>query len=265
MTGIRPSRPARIALGYLTAAALWILVSDRLVATLVTDHQTHLLVQSWKGIGFVLVTALVLYVLMRTPAPAGTAAPDRHGAVLLGLTFLLLFVLIVATGALAFRQQAASFKAHQHERQEAIAELKAEELRRWIAWRRQQAEFLAADPDLVEAARQLASARSETAARHVRSHFQALIEAGQWVAIGLYAPSADPLLQAGEARAPGPALRHMIAQAAADGGFRFGEAQAAEAAGTAWRLDFVMPLKGTRAVLVLGDDPSASLFPMVHA
>lgn len=179
MIDMRLSRPARISLGYLATAVLWILVSDELTATLVPDHETLVLVQSWKGLGFVTVTALVMYALMRTPAPTAEVVPDRHGAVLLGLTFVLLVVLIAGTGILAYRHQAATFKKQQHGQQAAIAELKAVQIRRWIDRGRQQAEILRRDPDLLEAARRLATDAAQDAARHVRLHFNALLETGE--------------------------------------------------------------------------------------
>lgn len=259
------SRPARISLGYLAAAVLWILVSDALTATLAPDHETHFLVQSWKGLGFVTVTALVIYVLMRTPAPAAAAAPDRHGAVLLGLTFLLLVALIAGTGILAYRHQAATFKKQQHGQQAAIAELKAVQIRRWIDRGRQQAEILRRDPDLLEAARQLATDAAQDAARHVRLHFDALLETGEWTAIGLYAADGRPLLQAGEARAPEAAFRQAIAQTAADGGFRLNDVHPVDAAGLAYRIDFLLPLPEAAGVLVLGADPLPLLFPMAQS
>lgn len=265
MIDMRLSRPARISLGYLTAAVLWILVSDELTATLVRDHDMHFLVQSWKGLGFVAVTALVMYVLMRTPAPVAAAAPDTHGAVLLGLTFLLLVALIAGTGTLAYRHQAATFKQQQHSQQTAIAELKAIQIRRWVDRGRQQAEILRRDPDLLDAARRLAAGPAQDAARHVRLHFDALLEAGEWAAVGLYAADGRPLLQAGEAREPEAALVQAIAQTAADGGFRLNDVHPVDAAGTAYRIDFLLPLPEAAGVLALSADPLALLFPTAQS
>ena len=259
------SRPARISLGYLAAAVLWILVSDALTATLVHDREMHFLVQSWKGLGFVTVTALVMYVLMRMPAPAAAAMPDRQSAVLLGLTFVLLVALIAGTGILAYRHQATTFKQQQHSQQAAIAELKAVQIRRWIDRGRQQAEILRRDPDLLEAARRLATDAAQDAVRHVRLHFDALLEAGEWTAIGLYAADGRPLLQAGEARAPEAALRQAIAQTAADGGFRLNDVHPVDAAGLAYRIDFLLPLPEAAGVLALSADPLTLLFPMAQS
>jgi PAS domain S-box-containing protein len=265
MIDMRLSRPARISLGYLATAMLWIMVSDALTATLVHDREMHFLVQSWKGLGFVTVTALVMYVLMRTPAPAAATMPDRHGAVLLGLTFLLLVALIAGTGALAYRHQAAAFKQQQHSQQAAIAELKAVQIRRWVDRGRQQAEILRRDPDLLDALQRLATNPAQAAASHVRLHFDALLEAGEWTAVGLYAADGRPLLQAGEARTPEAALRQAIAEATADGDFRLNDVHPVDAAGTAYRIDLLVSMPKAAGVLVLSADPLASLFPMAQS
>lgn len=50
-----------IALGYIVIAGLWILFSDRLVAALTDNPDTLALLQTGKGVGFVLVTGLLLF------------------------------------------------------------------------------------------------------------------------------------------------------------------------------------------------------------
>ncbi len=61
-TGYRKvrSRGDRLVLAYVAVAALWILLSDRAVAWLVTDPTWHALVSTAKGWAFVLMTALLL-------------------------------------------------------------------------------------------------------------------------------------------------------------------------------------------------------------
>jgi len=262
----RLSRPARIALGYVAAAVLWILLSDGLVAALVPSAAAQQLLQTWKGVGFVVVTALVIYALMRLPTIApDEAGSDRLGAVLLGLTFLLLAALIAGAGVLGYRYQAAAFKAQQHSQQTAIAELKAGQIERWVEWRRQEVELLRHDPDLLEAARSLASGPAQDAARHVRMRFDILLKSGRWSGAGLYAPDGRPLLQAHEGGEPAPALRRAIAEAAAGHAFRLNDVHAADAAGTAYRIDLLAPIAGSAAVLVLSADPLSSLFPMAQS
>ena len=55
----------RIALVYLGFAIVWILLSDRIVRWLVPDADTISWFQTAKGLGFVLVSAAVLFVLTR--------------------------------------------------------------------------------------------------------------------------------------------------------------------------------------------------------
>ena len=57
--------PARISLIYLIVSVLWIAFSDRLVELLFIDPQVLSLVQTFKGWGFVVVTAFLLYMLTR--------------------------------------------------------------------------------------------------------------------------------------------------------------------------------------------------------
>jgi len=55
----------RIALLYALLSAIWILVSDQVVLALIHDPRQVALVETYKGWGFVLVTAVLLYVLQR--------------------------------------------------------------------------------------------------------------------------------------------------------------------------------------------------------
>ena len=55
----------RIALVYLGFAIVWILLSDRVVSRLVPDANTISWFQTAKGLGFVLVSAAVLFILTR--------------------------------------------------------------------------------------------------------------------------------------------------------------------------------------------------------
>ncbi|EFL50441.1 signal transduction histidine kinase [Solidesulfovibrio fructosivorans JJ]] len=58
-------KPARITLVYLLVGILWILLSDRLVSSLFRDDPDLLLrVSSYKGLGFVVITSLLLFILL---------------------------------------------------------------------------------------------------------------------------------------------------------------------------------------------------------
>ena len=56
----------RITLIYLLLGALWIILSDQAVDLLVEDHDSYVLMQTWKGWFFVSVTAALLFLLVRS-------------------------------------------------------------------------------------------------------------------------------------------------------------------------------------------------------
>lgn len=62
---LRTYIPSRTALAYAILAGLWIGLSDRAVALLVDDPQLLIQVQTYKGWAFVLVTAIILYCILR--------------------------------------------------------------------------------------------------------------------------------------------------------------------------------------------------------
>jgi len=85
--GTPASRPAyarralHVALSYAVLAALWIVLSDRLLASLVPDPAANHALQTIKGWLFVLVTAALLFLLMR-----GELASQRTAAIDLSQT-----------------------------------------------------------------------------------------------------------------------------------------------------------------------------------
>lgn len=61
----RLSPSARLAILYLVVGSIWIIGSDRLVETLITNPQTASFIQSVKGMGFVLLCSLLIYFASR--------------------------------------------------------------------------------------------------------------------------------------------------------------------------------------------------------
>lgn len=73
------SKPVlRVVLGYALVAAIWVLASDRIVDLLFPDHASHLVVQTYKGWFFVLITATLLYVLLRRMYERVQASTDAR-------------------------------------------------------------------------------------------------------------------------------------------------------------------------------------------
>ncbi|MCM2327101.1 MAG: PAS domain S-box protein, partial [Lysobacter sp.] len=63
---------------YAAVAGAWILLSDRMVASLVGSHDAHWLAQTLKGLAFVGVTSLLLWVLVRRLVSRVVAATRRE-------------------------------------------------------------------------------------------------------------------------------------------------------------------------------------------
>lgn len=74
----RPSAAARIVAVYVGASVAWILLSDRVAGALVTDEETLLVVQNYKGIAFVLLSGALIYALVRSHSARVEAAAQRQ-------------------------------------------------------------------------------------------------------------------------------------------------------------------------------------------
>ncbi len=64
MSQWRPTAAAKIVAVYLVLSVLWIVLSDQIVSAFVS-HDAERTVQSYKGVAFVLVTAALIYALIR--------------------------------------------------------------------------------------------------------------------------------------------------------------------------------------------------------
>ena len=148
------NRAARVALIYLAFAALWILASDRLLTLAIEDSALLGRLGLLKGLAFVAVTSVLLYLLMRAwpampdhPADGEFAAPSWRGvlATFLGLVLavpLLAYGIVQLHGPELRRDALAELNA--------IAELKAGQIETWLDERRGNAQVLSASIGFIE-------------------------------------------------------------------------------------------------------------------
>ena len=143
-------KAARIALWYLVLASLWIFASDHLAALLFDDPSRLMWFSKIKGLAFVGLTALLLYLQVLGMAPSEPSEvrvlPKRRA--LLGLfAGLATVVVLVAYAVVRFQgpriEQSAFADLH------AIAELKAGQVENWLDERRAVAEELAASEGFI--------------------------------------------------------------------------------------------------------------------
>ena len=138
---------AAVVLGYAALSGLWILASDRAVEWLLADP-THIAVaHTLKGWGFIAVTSLLLYHLLRGRAGSAIAKPAeeaaRRSSMLLPLGLIALAVLVATASAIIVQFH------HQREteatRMQAIAEVKTRQIADWLAERQGDANAMTVD------------------------------------------------------------------------------------------------------------------------
>lgn len=146
---IRHLGASGIALAYAAWAGLWILLSDRLIARLFADPDTLVLASTIKGWAFILVTALLLYVLVKRmrggapPALPPSTALSLRELVLPGLLLLAVIAGVVGGGvAQTYNQHHANGTAGLR----AIAALKSGQLADWFDERRNDIDFIRRNP-----------------------------------------------------------------------------------------------------------------------
>lgn len=144
------SKAARIALLYMAFSSLWILASDHLVGLFTGEPAVVLWFSQIKGLFFVAVTALLLYmVVLGTPSSGTPDVPTLpHGGTLIWV-FVGLATIVLLAGYGIVRFQGPRIEQAAYADLSAVAELKAGEIESWLAERRADAEGLAASDGFI--------------------------------------------------------------------------------------------------------------------
>ncbi len=166
----RRSTALFIALGYALLATIWIIASDLLLTHTVMDARALTIASALKGVGFVAVTTLALYLLLRRLSRSGDAnlMPIRGRGFIGSLAVLVL--LLALGGTFAIRAHIETYEEHAIENLQTIASLKAVQIENWLDERRRDGELLRRTDPLNEALRQwrdsgLAEHRTRVVAR----------------------------------------------------------------------------------------------------
>ena len=130
------SQPAvRISLAYLVLAGLWIFASDLVLELLAHSEPESVHGQTLKGLAFVLVNTLLLYLLLRRQRFVG----DRREQVIATprswlplLVFGLFSFGLIATGAFLFHVQRDQMRADVAAQLRAVGELRIEQINEWL-------------------------------------------------------------------------------------------------------------------------------------
>ncbi|MBU1663842.1 MAG: PAS domain S-box protein, partial [Gammaproteobacteria bacterium] len=263
----------RATLLYAAFAGAWILFSDKMVAWLSNDPKLIVFYSTLKGLVFVAVSSLALWLALRCGA-GGTAEPAEEGAegmarpsfpwrstLAAGLAILALTVLGIFHSV---RQQEELELA----RLRAIADLKAQQIVGWLRERRDDADFISRSRPFAEAYRRWQVRRDAASGERLGHDLQEFVRYSSFHGAKLLDADATQVLWALD-HPPGvvtPELRAATERAWRErkpihvGPYRD--------AGNHLHLDFVVPLPLASAAvgpsLVLHVDLRAGLFPQLQ-
>ncbi len=155
--------PAGVAALYAIFAVLWIVLSGALLTLNVDDPGLQARIEMGKGGLFVLVTSLLLYFILRqwhdsAALPEGTAAAEFTLNPMQALKwrwrilgFLALAGLVPLAGFIVVKMHGPQMEREAFANLEAVAELKASQIERWLDERYNDGEVIAATPGLIQA------------------------------------------------------------------------------------------------------------------
>lgn len=254
----------RIVLIYATFAALWILLSDRLVGALLSDPYHILLASMLKGWLFVAITSLLLYGLIRSrarkPGVGADATPmsRRNGLLLATLAILLLAGAGIGHSVQRQREiQVANLQS--------IAAAKSRQISDWLAERRGDAEFFQINRFIADNFRNWQTGGA-SAEQSLKTHVDRFVELRPFDAVSLIEPASGRRWHSERAPAElAPPLRSALAAATAERRVQRTR-NYLDADGIA-RLDYVAPLQyaeTTPAFVVLHIKLEHDLLPLVR-
>lgn len=206
-TGAPPARSSaratavRLTLLYALGAALWILGSDWLLERIAGDAAAAAQLGLVKGWLFVVVTALLLYRVLRRQAGGAGAEPSEALSPLPRWPMLAATVAVVLATAGALHYHYWQQWRHEAARIEAVANLQVGQIDRWLGDRMAAANFIAVDPTLAELSLRWRDARDTRAAAQIMKRLAEFAQANDYDDFALLDAGGDLLVGAAEAAA----------------------------------------------------------------
>jgi len=199
--------PAGIALLYAVLAALWIVVSGHFLTITVADPVLMGRIELAKGLVFVAVTSLLLYLLLRVRGAAGIpdAGGQPPGTRRLLLIFAALVLVVPLIGYAITRLYGPQIEREAYADMEAIARLKAEQIENWMGARRADSEVLASDDAFVARVGQFVQhEQDDKLSKLILDRFEHLLTNYHYTKILLINSSGRLLLTSGEESTTSP-------------------------------------------------------------
>ncbi|WP_404360271.1 GAF domain-containing protein [Methylotuvimicrobium sp. KM1] len=268
----RLSKAAIIAFLYLAFAGFWILTSDWLVDLLITNRTLLVRIQAWKGTAFVLMTALLLYALLRLKLPSRHEASSGvfgFRASLLIAVYILMTVVIGGFGYLVHRQHAEEFTARQFSIQSSIVKLTTRQIENWLVERRQDIKLIQSHPPFLAIDTPVSEQLDKTSEARLQSYFDALLETKEWVGVTLYTKKGLALFSTGEAIETSAALQKAIIASTQSRQLAINDIHRLRSAPDQYRLEFIAPiivneLHKTFVMMVLSADPTIQVYKSLN-
>ena len=266
-----------VALIYAVVSGLWIVASDFLIQPLEETLAWGGWLEMGKGLLFVAVTGVLLYLLLRNaPLPAASAdtglPPSQRKntpAYVPYVAFALLAGAIAAAGYLVFDRHRGEMKAAKYNELAAIADLKVGQIRSWLDERRGDAAIIQSSPFLAEAAENWLLKGSEAERRDLFTRLRITKDVYGFSGVALYDDRLRPRMGTGALFAlgeeeEGAAIAAMRLDKVVMVDFHRG------GAGGEIELEIFAPLRSKRSgrlvgVVQLRLDPKRFLFPLVQS
>ena len=263
-----------ITLLYAGFASFWIIASDGLLSLFIDEPSLLVRLSVIKGIAFVVVTASLLYLLLRVwiksrtvdyGGPAITPTPGWRSLVFVFLGLALLPVLL-SVGIV--RLHGPQLEREAYENLRAIADLKASQITRWLLEQQKDGEALMSDPGFARAVDQFLREGGAITEENLRGRLEELRAAEGYTAVLLFDAADHPVIALGE-HDISTRLKPLMAQARNSRRIQSSDLYRDESGNL--HLDWVAPiaLHGTEgqpriATLMLHTDPQAFLFPLIQ-
>ncbi|HEH9403109.1 TPA: PAS domain S-box protein [Aeromonas bestiarum] len=226
-----------IVLTYAAVASLWILLSDKAVEWLFSTQAQFALASTIKGWLFILITALMLYAMLRRriDMPVVTRQFSRRQL----LPLILINGLILGLTGMAIAQSLGHTQDKEIARIEAIADLKSKQITEWLNARERDARLLIESPLYANLYRQGQVAHPADGHTPLMTRLAEFISIRGFSAATVFSPAGTALWQTPGASGLGAPLREALAQVETGNVMRVGPYLDEQGQP---RLDFIAPL-----------------------
>ncbi|MBL8492042.1 MAG: PAS domain-containing protein, partial [Rhodocyclaceae bacterium] len=267
------SRALKIAALYALFGVAWSVLSDRIILLFAPDASVFAHLEVWKGVVFVLLSAVMLFLAAGGLRKAGFHGPEDVGApgtTSLILVFAGLASAIVLVGLVGVAHTADKQREKEVARLQSIADLKVRQIALWFGERLADARVVRNDVALTETYSAWRQSGDDALRLRLLERLRMHGATHDYPVVALLDETGDILMQSDGPPDNPAAMRDAVLRA-----FATGEAtstdlyQTGPAGHERVHLDFIAPLRsapdGPRLAVVLRVDPNRFLFPYIQA